>query len=364
MAPHTAHNSLALDASLADDLVDAAASYASASPLEKPAAAERAREALRAIRVKVAECLAPDAPGWASSRNPGTFPRNRRRKKEPRGDFYTLRTEGRASTTPTKFRDEFLDFSTRRRWEATFGDGVVVEALEWGATSAPPPPPPPPPPPEDTGEADEELGEGAGDLRLGQWYEDGAAPTKPQETTRSVDVADVFSDTAEPTSPRDDDDATVSEKIVEQLVARPKSDALGGVGRSLEESSCPRIVFRTAAMPAPFRMRQVCCLQDSFDAVDLGKDDGACYAYEMSVRHARVREEPGHATAEVLLLAHRAAPHGTDACDLVVVSQVDAGRTSAVPRWAKAGGPRGARLRDAASPNSPVLWRVPLGTRR
>ena len=44
------------------------------------------------------------------------------------------------------------------------------------------------------------------------------------------------------------------------------------------------------------RPRQVCALQDAF--ID---DDGLAVVYEISVRHRRVRGEPNHVTAEVLV---------------------------------------------------------------
>ena len=89
----------------------------------------------------------------------------------------------------------------------------------------------------------------------------------------------------------------------------------------LEESlPSTRIIFRTTMMEIS-RPRQVCALQDAF--ID---DDGLAVVYEISVRHRRVRGEPNHVTAEVLLMAHAARPikGSPERSMLVVVSQIDA----------------------------------------
>ncbi|KAK7248862.1 protein serine/threonine kinase [Aureococcus anophagefferens] len=120
------------------------------------------------------------------------------------------------------------------------------------------------------------------------------------------------------------------------------TEKLGGLRSPGDaRAPCPRVVFRTARLPRSslFRPRSVCAFQDAFGGRDVG--DGAHpearYVYEISVRHARVREEPGHVTAEVLLLAHRAAPAADDptSSDLTVVSAVDCGRGSSVPVWVR-----------------------------
>ena len=129
-APHTAHNSLALDASLAEDVAAAAAAAAAApTAAARRECAAAAKGKLQALRRRVAAELSGDAAGWVERGGARAGPAVSRRQKEPRGDFYTLKTDGRVNATPEQFEAEFLDFETRGKWESTFQSAAVVEGL-------------------------------------------------------------------------------------------------------------------------------------------------------------------------------------------------------------------------------------------
>ncbi|KAH8076434.1 serine/threonine kinase [Aureococcus anophagefferens] len=270
-APHTAHNSLALDVALAEDLARAAAEVrAAATDRDRDERRRAAREALLELRRRVRDALDGDAPGWVAFKG----------------------GRGGARREPLA---EFLDFETRRKWESTFGAAVVVEGL-----------------------ADAFSGGARGAERR-------AAPATADADWAALDL------TGRP----------AGMSIASASSATRTSTARGAALRARRGSACPRVVFRTARLPRSslFRPRSVCAFQDAFGGRDVG--DGAHpearYVYEISVRHARVREEPGHVTAEVLLLAHRAAPAADDptSSDLTVVSAVDCGRGSSVPVWVR-----------------------------
>ena len=80
---------------------------------------------------------------------------------------------------------------------------------------------------------------------------------------------------------------------------------VGGLERRPElEKSGTRIIYRTArTQNKAYRPREVCAFQDSF--ID---EKGACYTYEISVRHVDVRGTPGYVNADVMLLMHVARP--------------------------------------------------------
>lgn len=79
------------------------------------------------------------------------------------------------------------------------------------------------------------------------------------------------------------------------------SKSFGGITRRPElENFGTRIIYRTARKQGgkAVRPREVCALQDSF--VD---EDGACYVYEISVRHCDVMGLPNYVTADVMVSA-------------------------------------------------------------
>ncbi|CAM9505337.1 unnamed protein product, partial [Ectocarpus fasciculatus] len=92
-----------------------------------------------------------------------------------------------------------------------------------------------------------------------------------------------------------------------------------------------RIIYRTARGKGGTRPREACCFQDFF----IDPVDGACYVYEISIRHCDVRGIPGHITEDVLLSMHVATPiKGVpNACSVRVIYQVDERARS--PKWVR-----------------------------
>ena len=123
-APHTAHNSLALDVALAEDVVQACRAWKDG----EDSSDEILRSKLRELRRNVRRVLGKDALGWTKARTSASGAVVSRRSREPRGGFYTVRTDGVVNgTTPAQFQRDFLDPSRRRRWEPTFAASVVVD---------------------------------------------------------------------------------------------------------------------------------------------------------------------------------------------------------------------------------------------
>ncbi|KAJ8600915.1 hypothetical protein CTAYLR_005065 [Chrysophaeum taylorii] len=450
-APHTIHNSLALDAALAEDLV----AYARAKRKD-------AFGRLRELRRNVRRVLAREAVGWTRARVLGNGAVVSRRSREPRGHFYTVRTDGVVGGTPDEFQKEFLDFGRRARWEPSFGEGVVVEA---GVFEDDRPLPAPIEPPHVVdwatldltgkpdgmsiargiandvalqaalrgvdvaaaslcGRCDARLADRAAcptcgvvvcfqcrgrlawdverriELRICRrcyvespkiFHPALEEPTTPKLATwwNMADVSVELDGAAVPVQKSDHEVAETKKwtkcarcgervtRTVEEMEAHSErcvmgapnaevsgAKTLGGVLKRRDSNNddhegrrrrrrrrYPRVIYRTSNLPGKaFRPRQVCALQDAFgeeDVVDEGVEatveadgttvrttGGARYAYEISVRHGRVRGEPNHVTAEVLLLAHAARATPTPGeTELTVVSQVDAGRNSRAPHW-------------------------------
>jgi hypothetical protein len=101
------------------------------------------------------------------------------------------------------------------------------------------------------------------------------------------------------------------------------SKTLAGLARKPDlETVGTRILYRTARPQSKvYAPREVCVLQDSF----VDPQDGACYVYEVSVRHCDVHGMPGYVTADVLLLMHVARPvkGSKNMCNITIISQVD-----------------------------------------
>lgn len=132
-AAHTSHNSLALDVGLAEDI--AACSLAikrlkrfAGSRLPSRSLELRAAERLRTLRRNVRRVLSRESLGWTRVRMLANGAVVSRRSREPRGHYYTVRTDGIvAGATPADFASDFLNFNNRARWEPSFADGLVVE---------------------------------------------------------------------------------------------------------------------------------------------------------------------------------------------------------------------------------------------
>lgn len=125
-AAHTSHNSLALNVALAEDLASLAHRRKRDGSAWPSAEAE---QKLRELRRNVRSVLDHEALGWTPK---GRVHTNgavvSRRTREPRGHYYTIRTDGVVSGVSAEvFTKEFLDFETRSRWEPSFSDGTVVE---------------------------------------------------------------------------------------------------------------------------------------------------------------------------------------------------------------------------------------------
>lgn len=132
-AAHTSHNSLALDIGLAEDI---AACSLAIKRLKRCAGNKsashsleiRAAERLRTLRRNVRRVLSREALGWTRVRMLANGAVVSRRSREPRGHYYTVRTDGIvAGATPADFASDFLNFNKRARWEPSFADGLVVE---------------------------------------------------------------------------------------------------------------------------------------------------------------------------------------------------------------------------------------------
>lgn len=119
-APHTAHNSLALDIGLAEDL---------------RAGVPTAR--LQELRRNVRRVVSREALGWTRTRVLANGAVVSRRAREPRGLFHTVRTDGIVKgVTADEFQRELVDLTKRERWEPSFADAVVVDVF--GAVEPPP----------------------------------------------------------------------------------------------------------------------------------------------------------------------------------------------------------------------------------
>eukprot|EP00633_Aureoumbra_lagunensis_P008087 CAMPEP_0197320590 /NCGR_PEP_ID=MMETSP0891-20130614/60865_1 /TAXON_ID=44058 ORGANISM="Aureoumbra lagunensis, Strain CCMP1510" /NCGR_SAMPLE_ID=MMETSP0891 /ASSEMBLY_ACC=CAM_ASM_000534 /LENGTH=1019 /DNA_ID=CAMNT_0042812071 /DNA_START=424 /DNA_END=3483 /DNA_ORIENTATION=- len=125
-APHTVHNSLALDAALAEDVTEALRQWKlDKSNIQKQ---EDAKHNLQQLRNQVCDVLSKDAMGWTRTRKMANGAIVSRRSREPRGNFYTIRTEGTVqSATPSSFIRQFLGGDQRRNWEPSFANYTVID---------------------------------------------------------------------------------------------------------------------------------------------------------------------------------------------------------------------------------------------
>ena len=119
-APHTAHNSLILDLSLAEDIEAAVASADTDTRLRT----------FEKLRSRVVEVVSEKASGWylTQSVNVNDTKLTVYSRDRPWGVANTRMT-GVTSDAPTDIIKSIMDFNTRDKWESNFSDGVVVEAI-------------------------------------------------------------------------------------------------------------------------------------------------------------------------------------------------------------------------------------------
>lgn len=121
-APHTAHNSYVLDISLAEEIERAVAG----------ASVESRVRAISKLRARVREQASSAAPDWVPSQTitGKDGPMNIYTRKRPRGDFHNVKITGTVNESSKDFIKSVIDFESRKEWEASFEDGVVVEVID------------------------------------------------------------------------------------------------------------------------------------------------------------------------------------------------------------------------------------------
>ena len=107
------------------------------------------------------------------------------------------------------------------------------------------------------------------------------------------------------------------------IISSGTSKTFGGIVRRPELEKCPtRVIYRTARRAGKnlVRPREVCAFQDSF--ID---EDGACYVYEISIRHCDVMGIHDYITADVMILMHVAYPikGSKSMSNITIISQVN-----------------------------------------
>ena len=107
------------------------------------------------------------------------------------------------------------------------------------------------------------------------------------------------------------------------IISSGTSKTFGGIVRRPELEKCPtRVIYRTARRAGNnlVRPREVCAFQDSF--ID---EDGACYVYEISIRHCDVMGIHDYITADVMILMHVAYPikGSKSMSNITIISQVN-----------------------------------------
>lgn len=123
-SPHTAHNSYVLDIALAEEIERAVAG----------ASVESRARAVSKLRARVKEQAEADAPDWMlqQSTEVNKTVVSVYTRKRPRGDFRNVKITGMVGESPRGFISRIVNFDSRRQWESTFEDGVVVEAVDIG----------------------------------------------------------------------------------------------------------------------------------------------------------------------------------------------------------------------------------------
>lgn len=120
-APHTCHNSLILDLSLAEEIESAVAQGDMATR----------KITFEKLRARVKECVTQGAAGWdlTQSITVSDVPMNVFSKQRPWG-IQNTRMDGTLAESPQTFVSNILRFSQRSKWESNFDDGVSVESID------------------------------------------------------------------------------------------------------------------------------------------------------------------------------------------------------------------------------------------
>ncbi len=123
-APHTAHNSFALDIGLAEEIERAVAG----------ASVEARAHAINKLRSRIREQAENDAPNWdlIQTTNVNGAVINIFQRKRPRGDWKNVKMTGVIAESPVGFIKSIMNFEKRRQWESLFEDGVIVEGIDLG----------------------------------------------------------------------------------------------------------------------------------------------------------------------------------------------------------------------------------------